>query len=381
MPNRHSLRSRHTHSTWSLDTLWQRVGPVDRILLLLVLLISSFGLVMVYNTSISASVRLYGHPYQFILDQATWFGIGIVVLLITSRVSYKIWYKLCVPLLFVTIGLLLLVFIPGIGVKALGASRWINLGFITIQPSEVTKLAIVIYLSAWLSTKERQRLGTFLLFLCIILGLVLLQPDMGTSIILFCIAISLYIISGSSIKELGILLPLIVGAFTILAIAAPYRLQRLTSFLNPEADPLGSSYQIRQAILGIGSGGVFGVGFGQSKQKFEYLPEANTDAVFAVVGEELGLVGSSIVVLLFLLLVYRGFQISRRTSDRFGAYIAAGITAWVAFQSAINMGAIVSLLPLTGVPLPFISYGGSSLLVLLAAYGIVLNISRTARKE
>jgi cell division protein FtsW len=305
-----------------------------------------------------------------------WFVIGVIGLVVASRVNYKVWHLSAIPILMGTLCLLLAVFLPVIGVRVMGASRWINLGFTTIQPSEFAKLAVVIYLSAWFSNKEKDRLMSFIVFLGATVGLVFLQPDMGTGIILMVTSLCLYIVSGAPMKQLVKIIPITLIGVVMLAVVAPYRVARLTTFLNPDSDPLGSSYQIRQATIAIGSGGLGGVGFGKSRQKYEYLPEANTDAIFAVIAEELGFIGSSAVVLVYFLIVWRTLKIVRNVPDRFARLFAIGVTAWFGFQSGINVGAIVSILPLTGVPLPFISYGGSSMVVLFIAFGIVLNISR-----
>lgn len=354
---------------------------MDRLLLALVVFLAFFGLVMVYNTSVATSLRDFGHPYHFIREQSMWFVIGIIGLYISSRIQYKIWYVGAVPILMGTLAMLLAVFFPVIGVRVMGASRWINLGFTTIQPSEFAKLAVVIYLAAWFSNKEKDRLTSFLVFLGTTVGLVFLQPDMGTGLILLITSLCMYLMSGAPLKHLYKFIPLVLVAVVILAIIAPYRMARITTFLNPDKDPLGSSYQIRQAIIAIGSGGWVGVGFGKSRQKYEYLPEANTDAIFAVVGEELGFIGSTSLVLLYFLIVWRTLLIVRKVQDRFAQLLAIGVACWFGFQSGINLGAIVSILPLTGVPLPFVSYGGSSMVVLFIAFGIILNISRYARYE
>lgn len=348
----------------------------DGVLFLLVLALSVFGLIMVYNASTAIALRDFGSPFFFIKEQLMWFCVGLVALFITSRITYTAWYVASVPFIVVTLCLLIAVFLPVIGVRVMGASRWINLGFTSFQPSEFAKLAVILYLAAWLCKKEQERFSAFLFFLGATVGLVLLQPDMGTSIILLIISLTMYFISGAPIKQFLGLVPVIVIILLVLALAAPYRLQRITTFLNPERDPYGASYQIRQALLGIGSGGVFGVGAGKSRQKHDYLPEANTDAIFAIVAEEFGLIGSSIVLLGYLFVLWRLFRIARRSPDLFARLIIVGVIAWFGLQSAINIGAIIALFPLTGVPLPFISYGGSSLVVLLSAFGIVLNISK-----
>lgn len=350
--------------------------PVDRALLVSLLMLTVFGLIMVYNTSVAISLRDFGHPYHFIRDQSMWFVLGIIALFVTSRIEYHFWYKASVPILLGTLFLLIAVFLPVIGIRVMGASRWINLGFTSLQPSEFAKLAIVLYLAAWLSQKEKDRLGAFIMFLGATVGLVMLQPDMGTSIVLLVISLSMYLVSGAPIRQFLKFIPVLIGILLLLIVVSPYRFRRLTTFLNPDSDPLGSSYQIRQAILGIGSGGLTGVGLGKSRQKYEYLPEANTDAIFAVISEELGFVGALFVLGLYFFIIWRSFRIARRCPDSFSRMVALGIIAWFGFQSAINIGAIVSILPLTGVPLPLVSYGGSSLVILLSAFGILLNISR-----
>jgi cell division protein FtsW len=209
-----------------------------------------------------------------------------------------------------------------------------------------------------------------------VVGLVLLEPDLGTSVIIIAIALILYFASGAPVWHFALILPVLVVGVVGLAIISPYRMARLTTFLHPDKDPLGSSYHIRQALLGLGSGGWFGVGIGQSRQKYEYLPEANTDSIFAIIGEETGFVGGVAVILMFVFASWRGFRIAKRARDGFGRLLAIGITSWISVQTIINLSAMVALMPLTGVPLPFISYGGSSLIIMLAAAGILLNISK-----
>jgi len=342
--------------------------------------LSLFGLLSVFNASVVSAFRDFGNEYHFIQNQATFLLVGFILCFVISRIDYRKWYGLAIPLLFVTLVLLLAVFIPGIGVGALGAKRWINLGFTTLQPTEFAKLALVVYLSAWFSNRERGRFLPFLTLLGILVGLVILQPDLGTAIIITIIALVLYFISGAPFVHFGLLVPVVATALGILAIAAPYRFARVTTFLNPNADPLGSSYHVRQILLGLGSGGWFGVGLGKSRQKYEYLPEANSDSIFAIIGEEIGFIGAVVLICIFVFFIYRIFAISRRAPDRFGQLLASGIGSWLAIQTLINLGSMVSLIPLTGVPLPLISNGGSNLLALLIGFGIVLNISRQAIK-
>ncbi len=350
--------------------------PPDRWMLFAVFVLSLFGILMVYDSSVAIAIRDFGNQYYYVREQIKWLVAGYIVLTVFSVVDYHYWHKIILPMLMGTLVLLLAVFLPGIGVQALGAHRWINFGFFILQPAELAKLVLVMYLSAWFSVRERGRFFAFLLLLGMVVGLVLLEPDLGTSIIIVSIAILLYFASGAPVWHFGIIVPVLAIGVLGLAILSPYRMARLTTFLHPEQDTLGSSYHIHQALLALGSGGWFGVGIGQSRQKYEYLPEANTDSIFAIIGEEIGFVGAIGVILVFIFLCWRGFRIAKRASDTFGKLLALGVTSWIAVQTIINLSAMVALMPLTGVPLPFISYGGSSLIILFAGVGILLNISK-----
>ncbi len=351
-------------------------GKVDRWLIASVVLLSLFGVLMVYDSSVAIAIRDFSDQYYFVKEQLKWLVVGLIALTVTSRIPYKMWYTIAVPLLVGTMALLLIVLLPGVGIHALGARRWINFGFFVLQPAEFAKLTLTIYLSAWFARGEKNRLPSFLLLAGMIVGLIMLEPDLGTSIILSGIAVSLYFFSGAPVMHFAGLFPIAAAGVLLLALATPYRMQRLTTFLNPENDPQGSSYQIRQALIGLGSGGWLGVGIGKSRQKYEYLPEANTDSIFAIIGEEIGFIGGAFIIIAFLFIISRGFRIAVRAPDTFGKLLALGITSWISVQSLVNISAMVALIPLTGVPLPFISYGGSSLIILLSAVGIVLNISR-----
>lgn len=360
----------------------RKSGPMpDRALLIGVVSLICFGLISVFNSSSVVAYRDFGNQYYFVRDQALFAGAGVIVMYVLSFVDYKKWYAAAIPMLLLTLLFLLAVFIPGVGIHVLGAKRWINFGFFTLQPTEFAKLALVVYLSAWFAYREKGRLMPFLTLLGIVLGLVILQPDMGTAVILTLIAGLLYFISGAPIWHFVLLLPVVLVSIGILAIAAPYRFARITTFLNPNTDPLGSSYHIRQILIALGSGGWFGVGFGKSRQKYEYLPEANTDSIFAIIAEEVGFVGSIVLLLAFAFVIYRIFYIARRAPDRFGKLLAGGIGIWLSVQTLINLSAMVALVPLTGVPLPFISYGGSSLMTMLFGFGILLNISRHIKEK
>lgn len=348
----------------------------DRWLLLLVIFISAIGILMVYDASVSVALRDFGNPFYFVREQTKWLFLGLLAMWAFSRIDYHIWYDLSPIMLVVTLLLLILVFIPGIGLKIYGAHRWIKFGPMVLQPAELTKLTLICYLSAWFSNNEKKRLLAFLFLLAMVVGLVIIEPDLGTATIILLTAIMLYFFSGGAIKHLLMLFPIIAIGIIILAVISPYRMSRLMTFINADHDPLGASYQVRQSLLALGSGGIFGVGIGKSRQKYEYLPEATTDSIFAILGEETGFVGTSFVIFLFLALIWRGFTIARRASDKFGRLLALGIATWIMFQAGINMSANVALLPFTGIPLPLLSYGGSSLIILLSAMGILLNISK-----
>lgn len=349
----------------------------DLLLVFTIIGLGFFGLVAVFNASSVAAFRDFGNPYHFIQDQGVFLIAGFIIMSVVSFIDYHIWYRLAVPMLLGVFVLLLAVFIPGIGVHALGAKRWINFGFFTLQPTELAKLVLVVYLSAWFSYSEKGRLLPFLVLLGILLGLIILQPDMGTAIIILLIAVALYFISGAPFLHFMGLIPVLVVSFIGLAIISPYRLARITTFLNHNSDPLGSSYHVRQILIGLGSGGWFGVGLGKSRQKYAYLPEASTDSIFAIIAEEVGFVGTLLFIFFLIFIISRIFTIARYAPDRLGQLLAYGVGIWFGIQVLINLAAMVALVPLTGVPLPLISYGGSSLLSLLTGFGIVLNISRS----
>jgi len=356
-------------------------GSPDWILIGTVIVLSAFGLLMVYDSSVAIAIRDFGNQYYYLREQFKWVILGYIVFSITSMIDYRIYRKLAFPMLIGTLFLLLVVFIPGVGIKALGAKRWINFGFTVLQPAELAKLTMVIYLSAWFSTKEKGRLSSFLILMGMVSGLIILEPDLGTTLILLATGVTMYFFSGAPLMQFVLMIPVLILGVLGLAIASPYRFRRLTTFFNPENDPLGASYHIRQAIIALGSGGLFGVGIGKSRQKYEYLPEANTDSIFAIIGEEIGFIGVLMLIALFIVLIWRGFRIARLQQDIFGRYLALGITSWIAFQVVMNIAAMVALIPLTGVPLPLLSYGGSSLIIILAGLGILVNISKSIRHE
>lgn len=348
----------------------------DYTLMSLTLVLTLFGLFMVFDASSFISFRDFGDKYHYIKDQAVWMVLGFVGLGFFSIFDYKKLYNLAVPLLIFALGLLVVVFIPGLGVKVLGAHRWINLRFFVLQPAELVKMILAVYLAAWFSTKEKGRFGAFLLLMGLVLGLVMLEPDMGTAIIIMSEALILFFLSGGNLLYVGSVLPIIGIIGFILVKFEPYRAQRLATFLNPNTNLQTASYHVRQILIALGSGGVFGVGIGNSLQKYAYLPENTTDSIFAIIAEELGFVGGVILILIFMALIWKGIHIAIHAKDTFGKLLAGGLVAFLGMQVLINLGAQTVVLPLTGVPLPFISYGGSALVVDLCSIGILLNIAR-----
>jgi len=361
-------------------TLFHKVNKPDYWLIGTIVPLSLFGLLMVYNASAAMAIRDFGNQYYYLQEQAKWLLLGSIVGIIFSFIDYRFWKRIAFPVMIATIFLLCIVLVPGIGINALGAKRWINLGFFVLQPAEFAKLSLIMYLSAWFSGKIGQRLVPFLMLLGVFVGLIMLEPDLGTAMIITFSSLAMFFYSGAPLRQFLFILPIIGIGATSLALFSPYRFKRLLTFFNPQNDPLGASYHIRQAIIAIGSGGLFGLGLGQSRQKYEYLPEANTDSIFAIIGEELGFIGSIALIFVYLYILWRGFRIARRIEDPFGRNLALGITTWIGIQMFINISAMVALIPLTGVPLPFISYGGSSLIIMFAACGILVNISRFVRK-
>lgn len=349
---------------------------IDVALLFSVCLIVFFGILMVYNASSVSAFREFHDKHHFLKEQALWVIVGMLLLTITSFIDYHFWHKMALPILLVSIILLALVFVPGVGVTFLGARRWVDARITTFQPAELAKLSFVIYLSAWFSRREQGRLWAFLLLFALLVGLIILEPDMGTAIILATSSLVLYFLSGAPAIQFITLVPVvtIIGGFLI--IHEPYRLARVLTFLNIDKDPLGASYHIRQALIALGTGGLTGAGLGQSLQKYSYLPESTTDSIFAIIAEELGFIGALIVILVLLFIVLRGVKVAVAAKDQFGKLLGLGIVSFLAIQILINLAALVALIPLTGVPLPFISYGGSSLIVSLASVGILLNISK-----
>ncbi len=355
----------------------------DRWLKLSVFTLIGIGLISIASAGVSYGNIRFGDPYYFFKEQLIGLAVGTLLLLVAERIPYQFWRRFVVPLFGLALLLLILVFIPGLGTTVYGAARWVDLGLFSFQPSEIMKIAIIFYLAAWLSKRGSKVAYDFyegfVPFLIVLSGvgfLIIKQPDTGTLGLIFCIALTIFFASGANLRHIFVLIASAFLTLFILIKMAPYRMQRFLVFLNPEHDPLGAGYQMTQAFLAIGTGGWFGVGLGQSRQKFNYLPEPVTDSIFAVLAEETGLLGSTIVILLFLFFLWRGIRVARSAPDAFGQLLAVGIVAWVVCQAFINIAAITGLIPLTGIPLPFISFGGTSLAVIMGAVGVLLNISR-----
>lgn len=376
-------------SAVTLALPWSTVNPraakqvgMDHILLFVTITLALVGLVMVFSASAVVAGNRFHDSWYYLKRQLAWLTLGLMLLHAASRVDYIWWKRLALPLMALVIVLLMAVLIPSIGVAANGARRWLRLGPISIQPAEMAKLTAVIYLAAYLA-KNDDRLQHFstgllpaLLILAVISGLVLMESDLGTIVVIGLVTSGMLFLGGARIPHLLSLVSVVLVVVAVLIWLSPYRWQRLIAFFYPERDPTGTGFQINQSFLAFGSGGLLGVGLGEGKQKLFFLPEAHTDFVLALIGEELGFVGAGIIVLFFALFSIRGFQISTRARIPFGRYLGIGITTLIGVQALINACVVTGLLPTKGLTLPFVSYGGSSLVISLTGVGILLNISR-----
>jgi cell division protein FtsW len=348
----------------------------DLLLFGVVGLLVSFSLLIIYDASSVMAFNVFADKYHYIKDQTIWVILGFIALFIFSVVDYHKLYNLALPLLLTAFFLLILVFVPGIGSGAKGANRWVDLHFFRLQPAEFVKLGLAIYLAAWFSHKEKGRFIAFSLLIGAILLLIMLEPDLGTASIVLFEGVIVYYLSGGSLGYFLIGAPVvaILGYFYVML--EPYRAARLTSFLRLSDSLQSTSYHVKQILIALGSGGIFGLGIGNSLQKYAYLPENVTDSIFPIIAEEFGFIGATILILLFVVVVWRGVFISAKAKDSFGKLLAGGIISFIGIQIIINLGAMTALFPLTGVPLPFISFGGSALLVDMASVGILLNIAK-----
>jgi len=350
---------------------------VDKNILVTAISLTVFGLIAVADASAPQALNVFNDRFYFVKQQAIWALVGIIGMVILSKIPYMLWEKVAAPAFFLSLLLLIAVLIPGIGSTALGARRWIYLGFFSVQPSEIIKFSLSLYF-AKLASNNKSRLLSFVIPLGVISLLVMIQPDLGTTLIINSIGLTQIFVSGVNIFHF---LGIIVGGagLSVLAImTSAYRRARLLTFFAQTQDPLGRSYHIRQILLSLGLGGVFGVGIGASRQKFLFLPESATDSIFAVIAEEIGFVGATILIFVLLYFVYKLINVARFAPDKFSKVLSTGLASWIFFQIFLNIGSILAIVPLTGVPLPFISYGGSALTMTLCATGILLNISSYA---
>lgn len=345
-----------------------------------------FGLVMVLSASAAEAQSDYGNPWYQFQRQAMWLVLGAVALMVASYVDHQRLRRLARPMLWITLGLLVLVLLPFAGQTVNGSSRWLAVGPFTLQPSELAKLALVVFLADLLAsradrmTEGRVTIRPVLVVFIPMAGLILLQPNLGTTVLLFVIMASVLWVAGVPGRSLGIMVALAGVAGAILAVAAPYRWRRLVAFMDPWGDPLNTGYQTLQSQAALANGGTTGMGLGQGRAKFGFLPEGHTDFIFSTIGEELGLLGGLVLMGLFVALAGLGMVVAMRAPDRFGMLMAVGITTWISVQALVNLGAVVGVLPITGVPLPLVSSGGSSLIVTMAACGVLVNIARTSQR-
>ncbi len=355
---------------------------INLTLLISVIALSIFGILMIYSASYVWAEYKYDDPFKFVKNQSFFFLIGLVLMYFISKIDYKWYYQKANIILAICFSLLILVLIPGIGTIRNGSRSWFGIGPFGIQPSEFAKLGLIIFVSKYLNNNENSMkkikkgvlpiLGLTLLMF----GIIMLQPDFGTGTILVMSIIGIMFVGGVNFKFFYKIALVGISGITALILIAPYRLARILSFLDPWSDPLGSGFQIIQSLYSIGPGGLFGLGIGNSIQKHFYLPEPQTDFIFSIISEELGFMGVLIIASLFLIIIVTCFNISKKCNNLFGKYLAFGITFQMAFQALLNLMVVVGLIPVTGVTLPFLSYGGSSLLITLCSIGIILNISR-----
>jgi cell division protein FtsW len=343
------------------------------------------GVVMVLSASSVASLTDYGSPWYFFLRQLLWSALGVVAFVVALRFDYHKLRRFVKPLLVVSTVLLVAVLVPGIGVYVAGSRRWLGSGMFRFQPTELAKFALLLY-AADLASRRAREIGDWrrvvkpiVVVLAVFAFLVMREPDLGSALVLALIVATILVAAGTRPKHLATLGALGVSAVTMLAIAEPYRRARLLTFLHPFADQTNAGYQISQSLIAIGSGGWTGVGLGAGRAKWNFLPNAHTDFIFAIIGEELGLLGGLLVIALFVVFAALGIRVALRAPDRFGALLACGITTAIVGQAVINIGAVVGLLPITGIPLPFVSFGGTALVTTMFAAGVLANVARQLR--
>jgi cell division protein FtsW len=362
--------------------LWLRSLPTSTMISALVAALCIFGTVMVGSASEVVSIETYGSAWAILVRQCMWLAVGSVVMLIAARFDYRRLRRFSRLFLIAGFGGLVLVLVPHLAVHATGSSRWIGFGAFDVQPSEIMKLALAVFAADFVVRREdaggseRTVVGPLLLVTGAAALLVLLQPDMGTAVVLSCVGLSVLFASGVSFRPiLKVGLGLGVVA-VVVSLVEPYRRERLLTFLDPGAHASGSGYQVVQSLIGLGSGHLVGLGLGNGTEKWGFLPNPHSDFIFSVIGQELGLAGTLLVVVLVGTLCWVGLRAAARAPDRFGGLLGVAIVAWIGVEALINVGAVIGLLPVTGIPLPFVSYGGSSLVVTMAAAGILVNIAR-----
>ena len=376
-------RGRRFTGAWQRWSLAGQTRTSTYVLLLAtVAVLNIVGVVMVLSASSVASLTNYGSAWYFFQRQLLWTVLGVVVFAITARIDYHAWRRWVIPMLVVCVALLVLVLIPGIGVYVAGSRRWLGSGAWRFQPTEPTKLALLVFAADVLTRRAievhdwRRVIRPVLLVFALLALLVLRQPDMDSTVVLALIVGTVLVVGGVRLRHLAALTGAGVAVAGLLAIAEPYRRARVLSYLNPWSDPGNTGYQLSQSLIALGSGGWTGVGLGAGRAKWLFLPNAHTDFIFAIIGEELGLLGCLLVVALFIAFGVIGTRIALAASDRFGMLLAAGVTVWVVGQALINIGGVVGLLPVSGIPLPFVSFGGSALVFTMAAAGLLASVAR-----
>jgi len=356
---------------------------VEKRLLFITLILLVFGLIVLSSAGIIDGDKKFGDSYYYLKKQLL-YGVlpGLLLFFLFSKIDYRFWKKISFVILFGSLLLMIFVFVPDVGIGLKGANRWVSLWGVSFQPSEILKLAMVVYLAAWFGSRDERiknwsySAAPFFVVISFIGLLLAMQPDVGTLAVIVLIALGIYFAAGSSMKHLLVVVIIFVIAVAGLIFIEPYRLNRIKTFLDPSVDPRGISYQLNQSLIAIGSGGLSGNGYNESTQKWGFLPEVVNDSIFAVVVEELGFAGAMVLIGLFVFLAYTLVSIAKNTSDKFGRLLVIGMSTWIVGQAFINIAAVSGLIPLTGIPLPFVSHGGTAIIALMAGLGIVSNVAR-----
>ena len=356
---------------------------MEKRLLFITLVLLVFGLIVLSSAGIIDGDKKFGDSYYYLKKQLL-YGVlpGLLLFFLFSKINYQFWKKISFIILFGSLLLMIFVFVPNIGIGLKGANRWVSLWGVSFQPSEILKLAMVVYLAAWFGSRDERikdwaySVAPFFVVISFIGLLLAMQPDVGTLVVVVLIALGIYFAAGSNLKHLFAVVAIFIIVVAGLIFIEPYRLNRIKTFLNPSVDPRGISYQLNQSLIAIGSGGLFGNGYNESTQKWGFLPEVVNDSIFAVVVEELGFVGAMTLVGLFVFLSHTLVSIARNTSDKFARLLVVGMSTWIVGQAFVNIAAVSGLVPLTGIPLPFVSHGGTAVMALMTGLGIVSNVAR-----